>query len=121
MLHHSNSSIGEVKLLLNTIDTATCADDFPGWVSKEGKEDIYIPLHNIINGMLADGHYPDMWKRAQVTPFLKIKQPSMYKHFRPISLLYHLGKLEEQAIVNKLKVPLKDVIASNQYAYRPHA
>ena len=72
-----------------------------------------------INGMLADGQYPDMWKKAQVTPVPKIKQPSMYKHFRPISLLYHLGKLAEQALVNKLKAPLKDAIASNQYAYRP--
>ena len=60
-----------------------------------------------------------MWKRAQVTPVPETKQPSMYKHFRPISLLYHLGKLAEQALVNKLKAPLKDAIASNQYAYRP--
>ena len=34
-------------------------------------------------------------------------------------MLFHLGKVAEQAIVNKLKGPLKDVIASNQYAYRP--
>ena len=38
-----------------------------------------------------------------VTPVPKIKQPSMYKHVRPILLLCHLGKLAEQAIVNKLK------------------
>ena len=79
VLHNSNSnclqplSIGHVKLLLNIIDTskATCADDFPSWVSKERKEDICIPLHNIINGMLAHGQYPVMWKRAQVTPVPK--------------------------------------------------
>ena len=37
-----------------------------------------------------------------------------------MSLLFHLGKVDEKAIVNKLKGPLKDVIASNQYAYRPN-
>ena len=60
-----------------------------------------------------------MWKRAQVTPVPETKQPSMYKHFRPISLLYYVGKLAEQAIVNQLNASLKGVIASNQYTYRP--
>ena len=83
------------------------------------REEVCIPLHNIITGMFADGQYPYIRKRAQVTPVPKIKQPSIYKHLRPIKLLYHIEKLTEQAIVNKLKAPLKDAIASNQYAYRP--
>ena len=47
-------SIGEVKHLINQLDTskATSGEDFPTWLSKEGKEDICIPLHDIINCML---------------------------------------------------------------------
>lgn len=69
--------------------------------------------------MLTDCEYPDLWKRAQITPAPKVRQPNMLKDFRPISLLFHLGKVAEQVIVNKLRNPLADVIASNQYAYRP--
>ena len=114
-------SIGEVKYMLSRLDPtkATSSDDFPTWVSKEGREDLCIPIHDIINTMLADGEYPDLWKQAQIVPIPKTKQPDQCKDFRPISLLYHLGKIAEQAVVNKLRGPLKDVIASNQYAYRP--
>ena len=113
-------SIGEVKHLLNTLDTtkATSAADFPAWVSKLGKEDICIPLHNIFNCILSTGDFPDFWKMAQIVPLPKVSHPTVYKDFRPISLLFHLGKLAEQVVINKLKGVLCDVIANNQYAYR---
>ena len=100
-LHHL--SIGEVKHMLCKLDPskATSTEDFPVWISKDGCEDICIPLHNIINTMLADCEYPDLWKRAQITPAPKVRQPNMLKDFRPISLLFHLGKVAEQVIVNK--------------------
>ena len=68
-------SIGEVKCSLNSPDTTkvTSADDFPTWVSKEGKEDVCIPLHDVINSMFIEGRYPDLWKQAQITPIPKVK------------------------------------------------
>ena len=39
---------------------------------------------------------------------------------KPSLLLFHLGKMAEQAFVNKLKGPLKDVIVFNQYAHLPN-
>ena len=85
----------------NIIDPtkATSSDDFPTWVSKKGQEDLCIPIHDIINTMLADGVYPDLWKQAQIVPIPKTKPPDKCKDFRPISLLYHLGKIAEQAVV----------------------
>ena len=43
-------SLGEIKHLINTLDTskATSQEDFPTWLSKEGKEDIYVPFQDII-------------------------------------------------------------------------
>ena len=55
---------------------------------------------------------------SQIVPIPKVSQPSVCKDFRPISLLFHLGKLAEQVVINKLKGVLSDAIASNQYAYR---
>ena len=89
-------SIGEIKLMLKQIDTSkSCnSNDFPSWLLGEGREDLCIPLHHhIINTMLNTGEYPDLWKEAEVRPLPKVKTPNNYKDYRPISLLYNLGKL----------------------------
>ena len=106
---------------MNQLDTskATSQEDFPTWLSKDGKEDICVPMQNIINSTLTSGHYPDHWKRAQITPIPKVPTPKLHKDFRPKSLLFHMGKLCEQAIVNKLKDSIQTIISSTQYAYRP--
>ena len=44
--------------------------------------------------------------------------PSQYKDFRPISLLYHLGKLAEDVVINKLKYKLTEIVDVNQFAYQ---
>ena len=114
-------SLGEVKQLLRKLDTSksTSCEDFPTWVSKEGMEDMCVPVQDIINSMLVTKQYPDFWKRAQITPLPKNSCPTMHKDFRPVSLLHHLGKVCEQVIVDKLKFCVKQLIGSDQYAYRP--
>ena len=114
-------SLGEIKHLINTLDTskATSQEDFPTWLSKEGKEDICVPFQDIINCMLVSGKFPDFYKRAQISPLPKVSQPKVNNDFRPISLLFHLGKLCEQVLVNKLKRCIQNSISSNQVAYRP--
>ena len=114
-------SIGEVKSLLKQLDVtkATSHEDYPTWLSKEGREDICVPVHDIINSMLQSGQYPDFYKRAQITPLPKVSHPKLYKDFRPVSLLFHIGKLCEQVIVNKLKSSVQTAISSSQFAYRP--
>ena len=69
--------------------------------------------------MLFTGKYPTLWKRAQVAPQPKIKKPSGYKHCRPISLLFHLGKLAEAVIIDKMRSKIELIIKPDQYAYRP--
>ena len=44
-----------------------------------------------------------------------MKNPSQYKDLRPISLLYHLIKIAEKAIVHHLRADLPTF--TNQYAY----
>ena len=69
--------------------------------------------------MLTSSKYPDHWKRSQKTAIPKVPTPKLYKDFRPISLLFHMGKLCEQVIVNKLKDSIQTIISSTQYAHRP--
>ena len=61
-----------------------------------------------------------MWKRAQVVPIPKCKNPAEFKHYRPISLLFHMGKLAEQVIIDILKSKIAEIIKPTQYAYRPN-
>ena len=65
-------SLGDVKHLINQLDTskATSQEDFPTWLSKDGEEDICVPMQDIINTMLTTGQYPDHWKQAQITPMI---------------------------------------------------
>ena len=42
-----------------------------------------------------------------------------YKHYCPISLLYHFGKVAEQAIIEKLRYTVDKVMKPNQFAYQP--
>ena len=109
-------SIGETKSLLKKLDTskATNNEDFPTWISKMGCEDMCLPFQNILNSMLSTCEYPNKWKRAQVTPAPKTQSPSMFKDYRPISLLFHLGKLAEQVIANKMR----SRVNNQQYAYQ---
>ena len=114
-------SIGEVKQLIKKLDKTktTSSEDYPTWLSVECVEDICIPVHHIINCMLTTAEYPDLWKRAQISPIPKCSSPAEFKHFRPISLLFHIGKLAEEVIVRKMRSKLDEVIKPSQYAYRP--
>lgn len=60
--------------------------------------------------MLMTGQFPDKWEKAQVIPITTGDSPSEYKHYRPIALLYHLGKLSEQVIVDKMCHTINAVI-----------
>ena len=67
---------------------------------------------------LSTCEYPNKWKRAQVTPAPKTQSPSMFKDYRPISLLFHLGKLAEQVIANKMRSRVDTIVNNQQYAYQ---
>ena len=114
-------SLGEVKTLLKRLDTskATSMEDFPTWVSSEGHEDICLPLLDILNTMLSINEFPNLWKRAQIKPSPKVSMPTQYKDFRPISLLFHLGKVAEDVIITKLKGKLAEIVDRSQFAYQP--
>ena len=74
-------SIGKVKTLLNQRDItkATSHEDSPTWLSKEGREDICVPVHEIIISTLNSGQYQNFYNRAQITPLPKVSHPKLYK------------------------------------------
>jgi hypothetical protein len=107
--------------MLDTIDTtkSTSKQDFPAWVTKYGSSDLCQPVCHIFNTMLKTKKFPSLWKSADILPIPKVKSPTGLKDFRPISLLFHIGKLAEQVVINKMKSKLDSVIYSSQFGYRP--
>ena len=77
-----------------------------------------MPLVDILNCMIRTCTFLDRWKAAQVVPVPKTCQPTSCKDYRPISLLFHLGKLAEQVILDRILPRLNDVLDCNQFAYR---
>ena len=107
----------EIYHLLNDINThkANHSADFPSWISKNNSHLLASPVTYIVNNILSSGHYPSRWKTAEIKPLNKIPNPVKYKDMRPISLLYHLGKVVEKVISRHLKAELPTL--SHQYAY----
>jgi len=107
------------KWLLD-IDTkkATTSLDFPSWVTRMCAEDISYPLCTIINHCFVNGVFPNVWKVAEIVPIQKSKTVTSESDFRPISLLWHLGKVVEKAIMHFYAKLVLPGIHPSQFAYQ---
>ena len=82
---------------------------------------IVLPLKIIFKNILETSSYPDIWKRANVTPIFKKNDKQVIQNYRPISLLPIIGKMFEKVIFNNLYNYLNDnnLITKNQSGFRP--
>ena len=63
---------------------------------------VCVPLSHIINNSIEQGKFPDILKRATVTPVLKSGSEKDLRNYRPISVLPLLSKVFEKCICNRL-------------------
>ena len=84
-------------------------------------DSIVLPLRLIFQNILATGIFPDLWKRANVTPIHKKGDKQIIKNYRPISLLPICSKLFEKIIFNHLYNFLNSnaLLTKNQSGFRP--
>lgn len=77
-------------------------------------------ITHIINTCLFANIFPSQWKLALITPIPKIKDPTEYKHLRPISILPTLSKILEKIVSLQLKEHLtqNSIIPTNQSGFR---
>ncbi len=64
------------------------------------------------------GILPTAWKEANICPVPKVARPNEKSDWRPISLTYCIGKIQERFVLKEL-MPTVLKECSNQYAYLP--
>ena len=83
-------------------------------------DSIIPPLTILFQSAIEAGHFPDSWKKANVTPIHKKQSKNIVKNYRPISLLPILGKVFEKVIYNNLFKHLQSnkLLSENQSGFR---
>ena len=67
----------EVEKVIKRLSNKTCAlDQLPTWLLKENLSVVVPTIIRIVNMSLESGTFPDILKRALITPIL-IKKPSL--------------------------------------------
>ena len=94
---------------------ASNSEDFPSWISKNNAHLLSQPITHIVNHVLTTGEFPHLWKKAEISPLNKVRSPKTFKDLRPISLLFHLGKITEKIITKQIRSQLP--VLTDQYAY----
>ena len=71
--------------------------------------------------MLNTGIFPDKLIIAKVSPIFKKDDPTLFKNYKPISLLPTITKVIEKTIFTQLSSYFNDtkLLFNNQYGFRP--
>lgn len=88
-----------------------------GFLSKTHTVIFWKPISHIMNAVIINRVFPYIWKRVEVTPTPKLKDPQAFDDFRPMDLLYHISKVAEKVI----QKPLREEVPQqpNHYGYTP--
>ena len=122
---HEVSEYEICKILSTLKKTSPGPDGIPHWVFRNCAIELTPVLTHIINLSLRTGVVPDAWKRALVTPVLKVKKVSEYKghsDLRPISVTSILSRTVERLVVQKYLWPsLNNEMMNDQFGFRQTA
>ena len=118
-------SVDEVLKLVKKSPNKSCVlDPLPTWLVKDHISVLLPTLSRIINMSLLSGTFPNILKKAVITPI--IKKPSLnkdeLKNYRPVANMHFTSKLLEKCVASQVS----DYISANnlgepmQSAYRAH-
>ena len=79
------------------------------------------PLKIIFENCLANGYFPDEWKKANVVPIHKKSDKKSIKNYRPVSLLPICSKIFERILYDRIFMFLSenDLISPKQSGFKP--
>ena len=83
-------------------NNATVSNDIPVSVLKESVSAYYEKLTDIFNNCLRSGTFPEILKKAEVTPVFKKGDPTSKTNYCPVSTLSSFSKVFEKFIYLQL-------------------
>ena len=110
----------EVLKALNKCKPGKAAgpDSIPTNFLKQCSREIAEVMTPLFNMCLRAGKIPQIWKKSNVTPLPKCKQPKEMKDYRPIALTSTVMKVFEHVIKERLLHACESKMDENQFAYR---
>ncbi|KAG7296239.1 hypothetical protein JYU34_021353 [Plutella xylostella] len=95
---------------------AGCDGIHPLFISKCAKQ-LVVPLSIIYKKSIGEGCFPELWKRAIVTPIYKSGNKQHVPNYRPISKLNIFGKIFEKIVTQELSLALSQHISPYQHGF----
>lgn len=92
-------------------------DGVPAIILRECADLLYIPLTNMFNISLANGNFPDLWKKSFIVPLYKSGSRSKVENYRGIAKLSAIPKLFELLITRKLVHSLRSIVSPCQHGF----
>ena len=90
-------------------------NQLPVRLIKEFSTELAIPLTHIYKCSIQEGHVPQVWKNATITPVPKKSSPETPGDLRPISLTPTFSKVLEQFIVPLIMEDIRPSLDKYQY------
>lgn len=132
-LPETHNSLGSFVLLETDVQEVLCIidglkdvcavgwDNIPNNVLKSFKHLIAPPLTHIFNLCLSKGTFPNLLKKAVVSPVFKAGDKANVTNYRPIAVLTGLSKILEKIINSRLIKYLENnnLLSEQQFGFRP--
>ena len=118
------SPVDEIEvnsMITNLKGSKACGQNsIPNRVLKTFKEDLILPIKEIINLSFLQGKFPDILKQAEICPIYKKKDKSLCENYRPISLLSNISKLVERAMHTRIYefLEMSNALYKLQFGFR---
>ena len=111
-------------IITHTCHKSSPLDSFPHHVLINCVDTISIAIAQLTNLSFKEGHFPTIYKTAQILPILKKPNldNSLLSNFRPISNLNTISKIIERTVLNRLQphITSNSNYTTYQSAYRPY-
>ena len=115
-------SVEEVKLFVDTIDTAKSAgmQNMKTMILKDAFQAKPEYLCKVFNSSLQKCQFPVSWKKSNIVPLPKVPNVKVANDLRPISLLPLPGKVLEKIMCKRLNAFLENnrIISDKQHGFR---
>jgi len=112
-------STTEVTTLLEELDCSQAPgpDNIPTVVLKRCASALAPSITALFNCSFANGHFIAAWKTANICPVHKRENKADVTHYRPISLLPILSKIQEKCVLKRLLPHISEALFPMQHGF----